>query len=334
MATIRDVAQRADVSIGTVSRYLNGYRLRDSNADRVERAIKELGFIPSPAAQGLKNNRSRSIGVIINTLTDVFATSIASELEDSLERRGYGMTVCDYRDDLDRLEQKAAFLSSRKVDGLVVFHAEQSVPAIRAFAESGKPVVAVDAPIVDCKTDVVIVDNRSGATTAVNRLIQAGHKHIATIAGDPCRYIGYERLQGYREAMDKAGLYREDLVACGDYTIESGRALMADLLRKHPEVTAVFTANFYMTLGAVRGARDAGRRIPKDLSIAGFDHFKFSDILDIEITAVQQPIEDMGRAIGRLLLDQPSGKSRGRSTIELPTKLVEGNSILPLDSKQ
>lgn len=329
MATIRDVAQRAGVSVGTVSRYLNGYQLRNGNAARVAHAIKELSFKPNVAAQGLKSNRSRSIGVIVNTLTDLFASSIASELENYLEHRGYSMIVCDYRDDVNKLEQKAAFLSSRKVDGIVVFHVEHSVPSLKAFSESGKPIIAVDAPIADCKTDVVIVDNREGAATAVRRLIQAGHRNIAAIAGEPSRYTSHERLQGYLDVMNDAGLYREELVAFGDDTLESGRALMTDMLKAHPEVTAVFTSNFYMTLGAMRAARDAGRRIPGDLSIVGFDHFGLSDILDIDITAVRQPIESMGRTIGRLLVDRPTGGLDGHSTVELPTEFVEGDSVAP-----
>ena len=301
MATIRDVAQRAGVSVGTVSRYLNGYQLRNGNAARVAHAIKELSFKPNVAAQGLKSNRSRSIGVIVNTLTDLFASSIASELENYLEHRGYSMIVCDYRDDVNKLEQKAAFLSSRKVDGIVVFHVEHSVPSLKAFAESGKPIIAVDAPIADCKTDVVIVDNREGAAAAVRRLIQAGHRNIATIAGEPSRYT----------------------------------VLMTDMLKAHPEVTAVFTSNFYMTLGAMRAARDAGRRIPGDLSIVGFDHFGLSDILDIDITAVRQPIESMGRTIGRLLVDRPAGGLDGHSTVELPTEFVEGDSVAaPCDNRR
>ena len=330
MTTIKDVAQRAGVSVGTVSRYLNGFQLRNSNEDRVKRAISELGYTPNLIAQGLKSNRIHSIGVIINTLTDVYATSIISEREDYLEQHGYSMMVCDYRDDRATLERKVAFLASRKVDGLVVFHVERSVPALKSFAESGKPIVAVDAPIADCKTDTVLVDNRAGAAAAVKRLIEAGHRNIATISGDSSRYIGRERLQGYRDAMAECGLFREELVACGDFTIKSGRTLMDNMLKKHPEVTAVFAANFYMTLGAIRAARDAGRKIPEDLSIAGFDHFEFSDILDIDITAVNQPIERMGDAIGRLLLEHSTGDAIGYSTIELPTKLVEGHSVVSL----
>lgn len=328
MATIKDVAREAGVSTGSVSRYLNGLKLRDENMRRIKDAIHKLGYRENYIAKGLKSNRSRSVGVVVNTLTDVFATSIISHLESYLEHRNYSLLLCDYRNDQDRLERKLNFLASRSIDGVVVFHVEHGVAALREMKENGVAVVAVDAPIQDLKSDAVLVDNFQASYDVTRRLIEMGHRRIGVIAGDTSRYIGNERLNGYLACMRDHGADAEGLVFTGNYTRESGYQGALELLRSRRGITALFAENYYMTLGSFQAIMDSGLTIPRDISLVGFDHFELTDIVRPRLTVVKQPVKDMGRAIGKLLIDrieQPI--SRQFSTVELECELLWNQSV-------
>ena len=141
MVTIREVAKEAGVSIGTVSRFLNGYQLKKNNMTTIQRAIDKLGYEENIIAKGLKNNRSMSIGVVVNSLTDVFATSIVSSLESFLEVNNYSLLLCDYQNDHNRLAHKMEFLRTRSVDGIVVFHLEENLPILKTLQDENIAIV-------------------------------------------------------------------------------------------------------------------------------------------------------------------------------------------------
>lgn len=327
MATIREVAKEAGVSIGTVSRYLNGYQLKKENMDNISRVINELGYKENIIAKGLKNNRSLSIGVLINSLTDVFATSIVSSLENYLEKNNYSLLLCDYQNNHKRLESKLEFLRSRSVDGIVVFHLEENLPILKKYRDEGIAIVAVDSPIKGFKTDTVLVDNYQASFLVVDKFYEQGHRKIGIIAGSSDRYIGSERLRGYTESMKAKKIYDKNLVVMGDYTKDAGYQAALKLL-ENPEITAIYSTNYYMTLGLVEALFEKGKKIPDDISVIGFDHFELSDIIQPKLTVVEQPIEDMGTMIGQLILHGISEKENDSySKVELSTKLLWRNSV-------
>lgn len=331
MTTIREVAKKSGVSIGTVSRYLNGYQLKKANMENIRRVINELGYKENIIAKGLKTNQSLSIGVLINSLTDVFATSIVSVLENYLEKNNYSLLLCDYQNDYKRLETKLEFLRSRSVDGIVVFHVEKNLPILRKFREEGIAIVAVDSPIKGLKTDTVLVDNYQASFHAVDKLYEQGHRKIGIIAGTPDRYIGSERLKGYVESMKVKNIYSENLVVTGDYTKDGGYRAALKLL-ENTEITAIYSTNYYMTLGLVEAIFEKGKKIPKDISVIGFDHFEISDIIQPKLTVIEQPIEDMGTTIGQLILNDISGKKKGVYTkIELSTHILWRDSVQKIE---
>ncbi len=327
LATIREVAKEAGVSIGTVSRYLNGYQLKKSNMINIKRAIEKLGYVENIIAKGLKNNRSLSIGVVINSLTDVFATSIVSYLETYLEKNNYSLLLCDYQNDYERLERKLEFLKSRSVDGMVVFHVEKKLDVLQKMKESGIAIVAVDSPIKNFKTDTVLVDNYQASYNVVDRLFEMGHEKIGIVAGSTHRFIGNERLNGYIDSMKRKNIYQEGLVVMGDYTKESGYEKTKELLCNQ-EITALYSTNYYMTLGAVQALYEGKYSIPRDISVVGFDHFELSDIIQPKLTAVEQPIQKMGDMIGKLILERiDSAIDNQYTTAELDTTLLWRDSV-------
>ncbi|HBG75371.1 MAG TPA: LacI family transcriptional regulator, partial [Clostridiales bacterium] len=192
--TIRDVAKRAQVSLGTVSRYLNGYSLREQNRIRIGEAIRELGFQENIIAKGLKNNRSMTIGVVLSSLTDLFATSVITAAEDVLAEANYSIVVCDFQSDPDILDQKLRFLKSRSVDGLILLPGScDRSGVLQEFQDDGIPVVMVNDEMPSLSTDLVAVDNANASFRAVEWLIHQNHRDIAVINGDPDTSTGRER---------------------------------------------------------------------------------------------------------------------------------------------
>jgi LacI family transcriptional regulator len=330
MATIREVAKEAGVSLGTVSRYLNGHQLKETNMKNIQAAIEKLGYEENIIAKGLKNNKSLSIGVVINTLTDVFATSIVTYLESYLEENNYSLILCDYQNDLSKLEKKLEFLRSRSVDGVVIFHLEEKLAVLDKFRQEGTPIIAVDAPITNFQTATVLVDNYQASYNVVERLAELGHKKIGIIAGSQDRFIGRERLNGYVDAMKKLGLYEPSIIKIGDYKKESGY-LNAKQLLAEEKITALYSTNYYMTLGAVQAIYERQLIIPEDVSVIGFDHFELSDILQPKLTVVEQPVQQIGETIGALLIQKIKHPEQvENSVIELQTSLLWRDSIKTL----
>ena len=328
MATIRDVAQIAGVSVGTVSRYLNGYTLKKENDTKVSKAIKQLNFKQNYIAKGLKNKKSHTIGVIVNNLTDVFAASVVTPLEYYLEENGYSLILCDYANKMTNLEKKITFLDSRSVDGIVVFHLDHSIPALDALKEENIPLVAVDAPISGINCDAVLVDNYNASFNVVQKFYQLGHRKIGIIAGTKNRYISIERLRGYIDAMRENNIYEESLIEEGNYFKKDGYFCTKKLLKNNPDITALYITNYYMTIGAIQAIHEKGLIIPDDISIIGFDDYDLSDVIQPKLSVVAQPVHEIGKKIGKILLEKiKNPKNKKYKKYYLKTKLVWRDSV-------
>jgi len=327
MATIREVAKVAGVSVGSVSRYLNGYRLKKENMENIQQAIEELQFKENIIAKGLKNKKTLAVGVVINSLTDVFATSIVSYLETFLEQNNYSILICDYNGDLDRLKIKLDFLYNRSVDGLVIFHLEEKLPILEKMQNEGVFIVAVDAPIKDFTSDAVLIDNYAASYQATSKLIEYGHKQIGIIAGDTSKYIGKQRLLGYEMAMKEHGFYNQSFIKLSDYTRETGRKKTLELL-KEEHLTALYTVNYYTTLGAVQALRQLKLEVPEDISLVGFDYFETFDIFSPKLNVIVQPVKQIAEKISDVLLRKLQGIDIDTyEKIELSTDILWRESV-------
>jgi len=306
--TVRDVAKKAGVSLGTVSRYLNGYKLREENREKVEKAIKELGFKENILAKGLKTNRSMTIGVLISTLTDIFSTSIVSAIEKEVEKENYSLIICDYGGYSDVLNKKLNFLRDRMVDGIILFSYtsmgySEMLEGLNQCIKDRIPLVIVNDDIPELKTDKVLVDNASGSFRAVERLIHLNHRDIAIINGDRISYTSLERYKGYQEALQTYGIpENKQWVKWGNFTNTGGYTAVKELLQSPRRPTAIYITNYYMTLGAMMAIYEMNVQVPDEVSIVGFDRFELSDVIKPKLTVIEQPLEQMGIEIGRLIL--------------------------------
>lgn len=329
MATIRDVAREAGVSIGTVSRYLNGVTLKKNNMKNIKLAIEKLNYKENMIAKGLKNNRSLSIGVVINSLTDVFATSIVTSLESYLEEHNYSIMICDYQNDLKKLKRKLEFLKNRSIDGLILFHVEDRIPILDEFKEEGTPIILIDCPIEGFDTDVFLVDNRNASRKVTEFLLEQKHTKIAIIAGDQKNYIGRERLKGFIDAIKSKELdISKEYIKFGDYTKESGYRLSKELLELDNRPTAIYSTNYYMTLGTIQAIYEKKLNIPEDISIVGFDSFEMSNIFEPKLTTIRQPVEEIGRKAGELILRRIKEETDEDESVRIiKTEILWNNSV-------
>lgn len=332
-STIRDVAKRAGVALGTVSRYLNGCRLREDNKLKIEKAILELGFKENIIAKGLKNNRSMTIGVVIGSITDIFSTSIVSAVERVLEKENYSVILCDYEGKDDKLEWKLQFLLNRSVDGLILFAGDKSPGILEEYYKNGIPVVVLDHILPEAGVDTVLADNANASFRAAERLIHSGHKRIAIINGPENSYVSKERYRGFLEALNLYNLNPDSLlVKSGGFSSQGGYCAALELLKHDFPPTALYITNYYMTLGAMMAINELNIKIPDELSVIGFDHFELSDVIKPALTVIEQPVNEIGEIAGRIILKRLKGNYAGfPETHCIKTRMLVRDSIADIN---
>ena len=332
-STIKDIARETGLSLATISKYLNGGSLREKNRQAIEQAIRKLDYHVNEYARGLKSNRSRTVGVVIPELSNLFITQIISVMEGVLQEKGYSVMVCDCRSDPERECRAVRFLLEKRVDGLINMPIGAGGTHLEPALEKGLPVLLLDRPLASLagRVSCVLSDNEGAARTATRRLLEAGHRQIGIIVGPTDIFTSQLRLKGYREALEEYGVAPcENLIAYSDYTVQGGYRQICRLLEENKTMTAVFVTNYEMTLGALIALNERGVRIPEELSIIGFDDLDLSRVANPPLTIVSQPLEEIGLQAARLMLDQLSGENRTPLTLTLSTSIQEGKSVRQL----
>ncbi|MEV4877270.1 LacI family DNA-binding transcriptional regulator [Streptomyces cyaneofuscatus] len=331
--TLEEVAARAGVGRGTASRVINGSpRVSEATREAVEAAVAELGYVPNRAARALAGNRTDAIALVVpEPETRFFAEPYFSAIV-----RGVGAALADTEMQLlltlagnDRERRRLAqYLTAHRVDGvlLVAVHADDPLPEL--LEQLGMPCVISGARHAAEPLASVDSDNFEGARAAVEHLITRGRRSVATITGRLEVYGAQRRLDGYRAALAAAGLPPDErLIAPADFTEKGGARAMRELLARRPHLDAVFAASDVMAAGARQVLREADRRIPEDVALIGFDDSVVARHMHPALTSVRQPIEEMGRRMAQLLLEEIAGRvGEERPTVVLPTELVVRDS--------
>lgn len=327
--TLEQVAARAGVSRATVSRVVNGSpKVAPAIRDAVQRAVSDLGYVPNQAARSLVTQRTGSMALVLPESAnrvfsdDPFFATIIWAVSQELEAadRQLVLMMAGSQASHDRIQRYA---SSGHVDGVMIASLHGADPLPSTLARLGLPVVCSGRPMVPSQVPFVDVENELGAERAVRHLLRSGRRRIATITGPQDMVAGIDRLAGYRTGLGTSG-YGSAVVA-GDFTRESGRLAMQELLRADPRLDAVFAASDLMAAGALRALKDAGRRVPDDVAVVGFDDSELSRHTDPPLTTVRQPMTDIGRTLARQLLRLSAGEDVDAAVI-LPTELVHRES--------
>lgn len=338
MATIKDVAREAGVSVATVSRVFNdSERVNEDTRHRVRAVAERLRFWPNGVARSLITNRTHAIGVLLPDLHGEFFSEVIRGIDLAARREGLHVLVSSSHSDTTELVRTLRSMRGR-IDGLIIMAPDrESAPAIRAGAWDC-PVVLLGPGADVPDFDTVSIANYDGAYAVVRHLQRLGHKRIATVTGPPQNLDALQRLEGYRAAMREGGVANtRSLEAAGDFMEPSGYQAMQSFLKLSPPPTAVFVANDVMAVGVLGACRDAGVRVPREIAVVGFDDIALARHLTPPLTTVHVDAYQLGeRALHRLLRRDRGEPAPSRSHEVLPTWLVVRDSCgaTPLEHRR
>lgn len=302
-ATIKDVAQITGLSLGTISKYMNGGVVKEKNRRKIEIAVRELDYSVDEYARGLITNKTRTVGLLLPEFGNLFYAQIASKLERELSRYGYTVAACESFYDKVKEKQSIQWLMSRRMDALVVVPCGREASDYAYLANSDVPIVFVDqyVPGVDC--EFFLVNNRQISKQAVELLMNSGHRDIAIVAAKEGLYTSDERIKGYCDTYREHGVeVNPDLIFRVSEDADESYRAVKHLLRSE-KCTALFAANFPSTVGSMFAINESKLQIPKELSFVGFDDIMFTRIFRPKLTIVDQPVSEIAVGVTKRVLE-------------------------------
>jgi LacI family transcriptional regulator len=332
MATIYEVSKLAGVSLATVSRVINNSgKVTPATREKVEAAMKSLGYRPNLIAQSLASSRSNSIGILVPELHGPFFGNMLSNIEDELRAYGKHVIITAGHSHEEREKEAIGFLASRQCDALILHVYAVGNDYLRDLIKGPIPFVLMGRNLPEIKDGCITIDNEQGEYLAARKLIELGHKELVYIAGPLWKSDGIARMDGFRRALDENGLrFDERRVAEGTYEEASGRRAMRELLARQLRFTGLVCANDEMAAGAIAVARDAGMKLPDDLSVIGFDNVFFTRYMHPALSTIHYPIDVMGRMAARCVLRDVYGVGGLEIRNRFEPELVSRASTAPL----
>lgn len=327
-----DIANKTGFSVSTVSRALHNksdkYKISEETKRRIREAAEELGYRPNILARGLKLKKTHDIGVIVPDISNPFFATLVKNIGEEVQKIGYSLILCDSDENIS-IEQKAIkLLLEKRVEGLIVASVGVNDSHLKSLEKNKIPIVIVDRCFYDLNFDTVGVKNYNGSYLGVQYLIGQGHKRIAFIRGLEGTSTNDERLEGYRQALNKAGIpIRKKYIVGDDFRSLSGYLQTKILLNLDQPPTAIFTAGDLIALGAYQAIKEENLHIPKDISIATFDDPLFAPHLSPPLTAIKQPVYEMGIIAVKLIIDRLHDSNKERKRILLEPQLVVRDSV-------
>jgi LacI family transcriptional regulator len=327
MSNMKDVARVAQVSIATVSHVLNETRVVSPElAERVKAAMQELSYTPDATARSFRIGRTQTFGLVIPDNSNPFFAELARVIEDEGFEAGYTTIFGNSNDQVDRELKYVQTLVSKRVEGLILSpcgdHDERALE--RLLSAEPVPVVVIDRNVQLPRADVLLCDNAGGSYEATRHLLELGHTRIVCIAGSQNAEPAAERVRGFRQALEDAGLEADPgSVVESDFRYLGGRAAMARLIESHKRLTAIVAGNDLIAAGALRELAAHGIRVPQKVSVVGFDDAELAQTISPAITTVRQPLREIAQMAVSLLLAQIAGEESDAPTRHIfPTELV------------
>ncbi|WP_104814605.1 LacI family DNA-binding transcriptional regulator [Kitasatospora sp. MMS16-BH015] len=327
---MKDVAAMAGVGLKTVSRVVNGEAgVREETAERVRRAVKELGFRPNDGARLLRQGRrTSSVGLIVEDVGDPFYSALTRAVEEVARAHGALLFSGSSAQDPERERELALAFTARRVDGLILVPTAADHGYLAGETAAGTVVVAVDRPLAGPAVDTVLCDNEGGSRAGVEHLLRQGHRRIGYLGDSPGIFTAVERLRGYRRAMAAAGCEaRPEWVSMGRPDPLGVRLALDRMLAGRWPVTALMCGNNRVSVAVLRELAGRARRP----ALVGFDDFELADLLAVPVTVVAQDSALLGRTAAQLLFRRLAGEGGAVRRVVLPTRLVvRGGSGMPV----
>ncbi len=303
---IRDIARLAAVSPATVSRVLGGHpNVTAPTRDRVMAVVSRFDYQPNRLAKHLRHGRADVVGVLVSDIENPYFATLVRVVEDSLFQRGIRVLLCNTSEDAGKEATYLEVMAGERVRGVLLSPSDPYNPQISRLVDLGIPVVSIDRPVAEPRTDSVTADDLAASRQATECLLGLGHRRIGFIAGRTEVQTGAERLSGYRETMALRGL--PPAAAVGNFSIEGGAAATDELLTANPALTALIVANNQMALGALGVLRRRGIRIPDGMAIIAFDDPPWARLIEPPLSSLARPLRRMAAAAVDLLFERMSG---------------------------
>jgi DNA-binding LacI/PurR family transcriptional regulator len=311
--TIKDVARESGVNVSTVSRALNGeYGVHADTRELVVAVAQRLRYRPNRVARGLVTGKSHTLGLVVSDIRNMFFSELARGAEDAAYRASYDLVLCNSDLDAEKQMRYVQSLVEKRVDGILM----NSVASLTRkqqdqLAGMGVPIVLLNRTVARQSFSTVCADNEGGGKLAAEYLLKLGHRRIAHLTGPKHHGNMTERARGFVRALESAANPVESIVIYGKNNFAGGAEMAQTLIAQHPEVTAVFVASDTMAFGVMQALIGAGRKIPRDISVIGFDNVVLSSIVHPPLTTIHQPKYEIGQAAVEILL-RLTGKAERR----------------------
>lgn len=329
MATISDVAKKAEVSVATVSYVVNGTRnVAPETEKRVRRAMEDLEYHPNAAAQSLRTRSTHVVGLVISDISNPFFATLVRGAEDCARQNAYSVLICNTSEKMEDELVYLQLLSRRRIDGMLLAPTGKNDEMIRRLIERGMHIVFIDRKPDSIMASSVLSENEEGAYQATSHLISLGHTRIGIVVGLPEVSTTTERLRGYERALSKSGITLDRaLVTYGGSQIAGAEKACKELFDLPDCPSAVFAGNNLMTIGVMKQLRKLDIRCPQDVSVVGFDDFEWASCFEPTLTTVAQDPYRIGFIAVEQLFKVLSGESLHMSDTRIPTQLkVRGST--------
>jgi len=336
--TINDIAEKANVSVSTVSRVLNKqakkYRISKDTEKLVLKTARELNYRPNHIARGLRLKKTQTIGLVVPDISNPFFAHVTRIIQNFAYHFGYSLIVCNTDENIQTEIEQIELMRSKGVDGFIIMPVGVKYDHLEELLADSIPLVLLDRCFDELQTNSVVVNDYKGASEAVEHLLEYGHKRIAIVQGLANTYTNSARLRGYKDALAKYKIpLSESLIVGNDFRRENGYIETKILLKLEKPPTAIFTTSDLITIGALQAISEEGCKIPDDISIVAFDDTDFAPFLSAPLTAVNQPKELMGEAAVKLLIEDMKSKGqKEKKRIVLDPKLIVRNSVARITS--
>lgn len=334
MATIYDVAERAGVSLATVSRVMNkNTNVGEKTKQKVLAAMAELGYRPNTFAQSLASNSSNSIGVLVSQLDGPYYGPMMAEIESALRATNKHVIIAVGHSVAEQEIDSVEFLLGRGCDALILDVEAVSDEYLIELSQGATPIVLINRYISEISDRCIYLDNELGGYLATRHVLELGHREIAYVSGPKRKHDANERLEGHKKALAEFGVeYKASLCVEGDYKEDGGVAAMEQLLDSAQRFTAVVCANDQMVSGAISVCLERGLKVPGDLSFVGYDNIPFARYISPKLTTVNNPIHEMGKMAALWLLKNIYKNDQLEVTnVFIPELVVRGSARRPVN---
>lgn len=328
MITIKEIAQLAGVSSATVSKVINGKDeyISETTRQKILDIVEREGYIPNGIAKSLRMKNTKTIGLIMPDVMNLFFAELARGAEDAAEKKGYSVILCNTDNKGSKEERYIKILQEKKVDGIIMTAAENS--GAKSLERCSTPVVLVDRDFeLDREVGRITVDNEKGGYMATKFLIEKGCNNIAYISSKLWSKPSAERLQGYKLALRENGIkFNKDITYYKNFRTEAGYLGALNVLDRDKTIDGIFCGNDLIAIGAVKALKEKSIRVPEDVKVIGFDNISICDYLSPPLTTIKQPIYEMGEEAVNMLIDIIDNHRTDLDKVLSPTLVKRGSA--------